>query len=175
MIITFSGTHGAGKTTTAKALAHQLGYEYYSVGSVMREIAKQRGITVKELAEQLSREPEIDRKIDAETQALANKKNIVVDARMGWYFLPDSLKVFITAPLKKRAQRTFNDPRKGDGFVSVKDAASQLEARQEQLSQNLVFLYGVDPYQESNFDMIIDSSEKSVDEVVHTIVAAIQS
>lgn len=175
MIITFSGTHGAGKSTTAKALAKRLGYEFYSVGDVMREIASERGLTVKELAEHLAREPEIDRDIDNRTKALSEKEKLVVDARMGWYFLPGSLKVFITAPLADRVERTFSSQRKSDGFTSERDAASQLEVRQEQLSQNLVKLYGVDPYQERHFDLIIDNADKSVEEVVDEIIAYMQN
>ncbi len=173
MIITFSGTHGAGKTTTARAVAERLGYEYYSVGAIMRDIAAERNVTIKEFAEHLAREPELDREVDLRTKALSGKTHLVVDARMGWFFLPNSLKVFVTAPLSVRAARAFADPRKADGFESEYNAASQLEARQEQISQNLVKLYGVDPYQESHFDLVIDTSEKSVDEVVDLIVAAL--
>ncbi len=173
MIITFSGTHGAGKTTTAKALAKRLGYTYYSVGDVMRQIATERGITIKELADQLQNEPELDKEIDSRTKLLATQDNLVVDARMGWFFLPKSLKVFITAPLNKRAARSFADPRKSDGFVDVNQAAEQLEGRQEQLTKNLSSLYGVNPYDPKNFDLIVDTSEKSVDEVVETIVSAL--
>lgn len=171
MIITFSGTHGAGKTTAAKALAKHLGYTYYSVGDVMREIASERNVTIKELADMLSSEPELDQEIDARTKALADKKDLVVDARMGWFFLPDSHKVFITAPLSARAKRTFSDPRKGDGFTSVADAAKQLEARQTQITKNLSALYGVNPYDPKNFDLVINTENYSVTQVVDKIIS----
>ena len=44
MKITLSGMVGSGKSTNAKLFAKELGYKHYSVGDLMREMAKERGI-----------------------------------------------------------------------------------------------------------------------------------
>ena len=52
MIITISGTPGSGKSTVAKMIATKLGFKHYSTGDFMRQMAKERGISLEELSKE---------------------------------------------------------------------------------------------------------------------------
>ncbi len=60
MIITISGKAGSGKSTIAKQLAKKLGLKHYSTGDFMRQMAKDKGVSLLEL----SRIAEKDKSID---------------------------------------------------------------------------------------------------------------
>ena len=46
MIITISGKAGSGKSTVAKELAKQLNLQHFSIGDIMRKMAKEKNISV---------------------------------------------------------------------------------------------------------------------------------
>ena len=51
MIVTISGTPGSGKSTVGKLIAKKLGLKHYSIGNLMRSMAKEKGLTLGELGE----------------------------------------------------------------------------------------------------------------------------
>ena len=94
-VITISGMLGSGKSTVARLLADKLGYTYYSTGDAQREIARARGVTTLELNRIADTDPTIDEAIDGvfkRFNAVPNK-NFVIDSRMAFFFIPNSLKV----------------------------------------------------------------------------------
>ena len=66
-MILIAGAQLTGKSTQAKNLAEHFGGEFYSVGSLFRQAAKERGITVAEQARLLLVERGIDVEIDYKT------------------------------------------------------------------------------------------------------------
>jgi cytidylate kinase len=66
-MILIAGAQLTGKSTQAKNLAEHFGGEFYSVGSLFRQAAKKRGITVAEQARLLLVERGIDVEIDYKT------------------------------------------------------------------------------------------------------------
>ena len=66
-MILIAGDQLTGKSTQAKNLAEHFGGDFYSVGSLFREAAKERGITVAEQARLLLVERGIDVEIDYKT------------------------------------------------------------------------------------------------------------
>lgn len=174
MIITFSGLNGAGKTAASKALADKLNYEWWGMAQITRAHAKKLGMTIEEHDKYAAQNPEIDLEIDQELAALSSKDNLVVDSRAGWHFLPESFKVFLTANEDIRAQRCFENARESEKYSSVEDARRGLRSRIEVFRNRLKKLYGIDVYDPSNFDLVIDTSNKTVQEVVSEIYDAVQ-
>ena len=104
MIITLGGTPGSGKSTVGKILAEELSYEFLSMGGIRREFAKKNGMTLEELNERAKKDPESDNMVDEYLKELAKKDGLIIDARLGWYFIPDSFKVWVTASEEERAK-----------------------------------------------------------------------
>ncbi|MBI2133066.1 nucleoside monophosphate kinase, partial [Candidatus Woesearchaeota archaeon] len=50
MIITISGVPGSGKSTVARVVAGKMNLKHISVGDILREIARSRGMTILEIS-----------------------------------------------------------------------------------------------------------------------------
>ena len=112
MIITISGRPGSGKSVVASRVAEELGLDHVSAGDFMREMAAERGISILELSRAAEQRQDIDREIDARTMRLARERdNFVMDARLGWHFIPDSIKVFLEVDPAVAARRIYEAQR----------------------------------------------------------------
>ena len=62
----------------------------------MREIAAKRGITLLELSKLAETDRSIDKELDNyQIQLGKDEDNFIIDARLGWHFIPDSIKIFL--------------------------------------------------------------------------------
>ena len=89
--ISLAGDLGSGKSTVGKILAPLFGAEIYSTGTIQRGIALQMGMSTLELNRYMETHPEIDGMIDDGLRALEKEeKNLIIDSRMAWHFVPSS-------------------------------------------------------------------------------------
>ena len=96
-IITIAGKLGSGKSSTSKMVASILSYEHASTGDFMRAMAEERGIKLDKLSKIAETDDSVDLTIDKYTKELGDKNNIVIDSRLGFYFISESFKVFLEA------------------------------------------------------------------------------
>src|ERR1035437_2410244 len=94
-IITIAGKLGSGKSSTAKMVAEILNYKHYSTGDFMRSIADEKGIPLVKFNKIAENDPSIDKILDDRNKEIGNMENIVLDSRLGFYFIPESFKVFL--------------------------------------------------------------------------------
>ncbi|MFT4250328.1 MAG: cytidylate kinase family protein [Candidatus Woesearchaeota archaeon] len=173
-IITFSGHNGSGKTAVSKEVAKQLGFSWWGMAEITRAHAEELGISILEHDRMVANNPDIDRELDKKLAELSSKEDIVVDSRAGWHFLPESIKVFLTASEAVRAQRAFSGQRSNEKYATVEDARRGLAERIEVFRSRLQKLYGINVYDEKNFDIVIDTSDMSVEEVVMKVLEEVQ-
>ena len=137
MIITISGTAGSGKSTVGKLLAQQLKFKHYSIGDFMRQIAKERNLSLEDLGRIAEGDKSIDQTLDRKQIELGkNNDRFVIDARLGYHFIPNSIKIFLTAELKDRAERIWKDItikniRKEERGENLKEIIEELKRREE--------------------------------------------
>ena len=161
-LITISGTLGSGKSTVAKLLAERLGYAYYSTGMAQRKIAEQRGLTTLELNAAAERDKTIDAQIDGVFEKLVQEnKNYVVDSRLGFFFIPTSFKVMLTASAEVAGERILNDAtRQGERrYPDAAAAVKALLARRALEVERFKTIYGVDIEDFSQFDLVIQTDQ----------------
>lgn len=171
MIVSIAGLPGAGKSTVGRLLAKRLGFDFVSAGAEFRNHAKGLGMTVEEHDKYLEEHPEVDEAFDEPFYgALAERKDVVVDGRAAFHFLPDSFKVFLLAPLEVRASRVAGKPRPSEESLTAEQAARSLRFREEQLKKNLQRLYGVDVLDSSLADLVLDSSAMTPEGLVDAIM-----
>jgi cytidylate kinase len=184
-IITIAGNNGAGKSSASEDAAIILGYQKKSTGDDMRQMAKDRGITLEELSKIAETDPSIDRTLDESNIEIGKMNNVVVDARLAFHFIPESFKVFllcdpVTAAKRITKDRITNPNRHNEStaqFETAEDIAVSLVKRLESERKRYFDLYGiVDHTDPSNFDLVIDTSkpENNKQEVPKIIAKAYQ-
>ncbi len=172
--ITITGDLGSGKSVVSKALRASLGFDIYSTGKVQREIAARYGMTTLELNQYAETHPEIDDEIDGVfVQLNGLPEGLIVDSRLAWFFMPESFKVFLSVPVEVAAARIMGDvARKREKYSDLEHAIEDLSARKDSENKRFREKYGADCTNMNNFDLVIDTSKFTPEEVAGEIVAS---
>ena len=73
-------------------------------------MAKEQGLDITSFNAYLNEHPEIDRQIEKSAAEYAQDHNqFIIDARLGWYAVPESFKVYLVVDIDVAAQRAFAD------------------------------------------------------------------
>lgn len=179
-IITVAGAVGSGKSSTAKAVAAELGYKHFSSGDLFRTIAKERGLSIEAINLTAEEQKEIDHQVDELLQKMGKEEqDIVIDSRLAWHWMPDSFKVYLTLDTDTAAERIYNHIKK-EGRVS-QDAESVTEVRknidirvtsERKRYQNL---YGLELTDPSHYDLVIDTKNNDLPTVTMMVLEAYQA
>lgn len=170
MKITVSGQTGTGSSTIAKLLAEKLGYDYYTSGEMFREMAHEMRMSMEEFEDYADEHTEYDMELDKRQREYgATHDSFVAESRLGWHLIPDSYKVMVRADETTRVQRVMQ--KEGvDEEGAKKHIAERERAAQKRFSQ----LYGIeDVFGKDNFDLVLDSSDKSPEELADEIAAVV--
>jgi len=179
-IITIAGTLGSGKSSTAKKLSELLGYKHYSTGDFMRSIADKRGLSLGDLSVLAESDTSIDKELDDRNKEIGQMLDIVLDSRLGFYFIPDSFKVFLELDLDIAAERILEDKKnnanrstESSGSFDTKESiVKEVESRFNSEKKRYKDLYGIeDQTAHSNFDLVINTKDNSLEEVVEEIIS----
>ena len=176
MIITITGYPGAGKSTVGRILAKKLRMKYYYTGDLMRKMAKERNITLEEMQRKAEKDFEYDRKIDAFSLQLARKhRNFILDARLGFYFIPDSVKVYLSVDPEIAAKRIVNDKRPEESkSCTKKQAIKKIKERVSSENKRYKRYYNVVIHDPRNYDIIIDTTNMTPEEIADSIIKIIK-
>jgi len=175
MIITLSGCPGSGKSTVADFLAKRLNLKRYSGGDFMRELATRKGVSLLELSRKAEKSFEVDKEIDKMYRRLQKEDNFVIDSRLGFMFLPNSIKIFLSVNPKTGAKRIFGQKRRIERENTTLTKTLENIRRREK-SERLRYkkYYGINIDDLSNYDIIIDTSNMNKREVNNSVFKAIK-
>ncbi|MEM1535367.1 MAG: (d)CMP kinase [Candidatus Pacearchaeota archaeon] len=168
MEITISGIPGSGKSTLARGLAKKLGLSYFSSGNIRRAIASAFGLTIDQLNKIGEKFAVTDRLVD-ELIARLLKKDFVLDARLGWWLFPKSIKIFLTCSLDVAARRILKAKRKSEeSYKNINEVKREIRKRMASDKLRYKRYYGIsDVYAIKNFDIIIDTTKLSKKEMIN--------
>jgi len=155
-VITISGPAGSGKSHCACALAEIFGMQCHSAGSIFRQIARERGLTIEELTAKAETDPQIDQEIDQRSEMLALGGGIVLEGRLVTFFASkaeNKLSFYLTAPFDERAKRIAE--REG---ISLDEARGRTEAREESEKRRYRSLYDLDIMDLSIYDFVVNTA-----------------
>lgn len=177
MRITISGKAGTGKSTVAKLLAHKLNLKHYSIGDLMRVMAKEKGITLLELNTLAETDNSIDIELDDKLKELGQtKNNFVVDGRLTAFFIPHAdVKVFLEADDEERAKRIMKDNREHEKSSYLDEAIKNIRKREESEQKRYQKYYGVNYLDRKLYDLFIDTTKLTPNQVVDKIVEFVKS
>ena len=164
-IITLGGLPGSGKSTVKRLLVEALGYQSFSTGDYARNLAVERGLSLEEFNTLIAHDKSIDLHIDKEQTRIGRDENhFIIDSILGFHFIPHSFKVHLSVPIEVSAQRIFDDKHSALRVASH-DSPDTYEAtleknrrRIENHKMRYLEHYGIHIYDETNFDLVIDTS-----------------
>ena len=177
MKITVSGIIGSGKSTVSKKLAEKLGLEYFSVGGIMRQMAVERGMQIKELTEHAKGDGgALDKELDDRQVKIGKTRdNFVMDSRLGFHFIPDSFKVFLYVGLDEGASRIFSASRGEESYLDIEEAKEHMVKRMSSEKQRYKQYYNLDFPDGCKFDLEIDTTDIGPDEVIERIIQGLRN
>lgn len=160
----------------ARQVAEHLGLFHVSAGDFMREMAAERGMSILELSRVAEGDDAIDAEIDARTVRLAlTRDDFVIDARMAWFFIPYSVKVFLDVRTEVAAARIYHSMRDTEREnVDLDATIAALRERTESEAGRYRRFYGIDYLDTDHYHIVIDTSQLAVDEVVGELLARLK-
>ncbi|MEM4633739.1 MAG: cytidylate kinase family protein [Candidatus Anstonellaceae archaeon] len=166
MIICISGLTGSGKNTVSELVAQKLGLRL--VSPTFKTLAAKHKMSLMDFHKKAEREHSIDKRFDAQLLAQAKKGNCVVSTWLGPWIVKDAnLRVWLYAKKEARAAR-----------IAKRDAMPLEEAERHVLerdeSNHLRYreIYGIDIYDHTDFDILINTERFSPQQSSEIIVAA---
>ena len=176
MIITISGKPGSGKSTVAKLIAKKLGLKHYSMGDLQRSIAKEMGITIKEMGRLEEQSGEIDKQIEKMQTELGEKEeDFIIDSRLGYHFIPNSIKIFLDVNEWESVERIIGDKREEEKFVDDKSAKKDIIERISSEKKRFKEYYNLDFENPDNYDLVVDTSDINAEVVADKILKFIKN
>ena len=172
-IISLAGELASGKGTVSKLLSEELDYTIYRNGEYVRKLAKDKGLVITSFNEYLNEHPEIDRQIEKSAAEYASgHDNFIIDARLGWYAVPESFKVYLTIDINEAARRAFYDEarKSTEKFTSIEEQKADMERRYKMENARYFNLYGVRKEDLSNYDLVVDTTDKTPIQVKEKIL-----
>ncbi|TRN01782.1 cytidylate kinase [Sulfolobus sp. E1] len=173
MIIVISGPAGSGKTSVASRLAKSLSFKLVSAGNLFREIAKEKDMDVISLNRVAESDFEIDKSVDRRIyEYLLSEKDLVIESHIaGWLFREyANVTIYLWAPLKVRATRiSMRDN------IPYNEALIQIIRREYMHYRRFKKFYGIDINNLSVFDLVINTNNMSLDNVVKVILTYLLS
>ena len=178
-VITIAGALGSGKSSTANGVAHALGYRRFSAGDLQRATATSLGLTYDKFQQLALADPAYDRKTDDTLIAAGKEDGVVIDSRLGYHFIPDSFKVFLTLTPEIAATRILKDSKTNPnrqretagGITNAATIAAGIRERFAIERERYQIHYGItDYYDPKYFNIIIDTAKFPLDEVIQKVV-----
>lgn len=174
MIITIGGKIGSGKSTVAQMLANKLGYTVIGIGDMKRELAKKMWLTILERDQIGWSDPakarEYDLQFDEYQKSLSLDSAIVLDSKLWFWNQPHSFKIFVDVSDEVGAQRVLNAQRDSDARNSYEEVLQTNAQRHQGHKENYTKLYGVDIFDMSHYDLVIDTTSLTPEEVLSQIL-----
>ena len=175
MIITISGKPGSGKSSVGILVAKKLGFKYYCIGDLRREMAKKKGISLEELNKLGEKESFTDLDVDRFAEEKGKTEdNFVMVGRTSFHFIPNSIKFFLDVDQKTGAERIFNHSRNDEKYNDLNEAIEKIRKRHESDKVRYKKYYNLDVFNKKNYDYIIDTTNLTIKDVVDKIIEKIR-
>ena len=182
-IITIAGSLGSGKSSTANRIAEILGYSRASTGDFSRSLADERGITLAELNTLAEIDPTVETALDDLNRSIGMKEKVVLDSRLGFYFVPESFKVYLKVDPAVAADRILKDAEVNPnrqkeirgGFDTKESVIKGISDRLASERKRYQERYGIaDNTAAENFDLVIDTATMPLEDVAQKVVRQYQ-
>ena len=173
MLITMWWKAGSGKWTVSKLLAKELWYEIVSIWDMKRKLAAEMWINIIEfnkMWDDPKNAKEFDLKYEEYQKSLKLTDNIILDSRLGFYAQPKAFKILLDVDEEVAWERIFKAKRETDKNTTKKHAIDEVKERNSGDEARYQKLYNVDLWNPNNYNLVIDTSERTPEEVLEIIL-----
>lgn len=161
------------KWTVSKILAEKLGYEIISIWDMKRKLAKEMWLNIHEfnlLWEKPENAKEFDLKYEEFQKCLDLNSNIILDSRLGFFTQPNAFKILLDVSEEIAGERIYKAERDTDKQESLQAAIEEVHNRNKADFERYIKLYDIDLRDQQNYDLVIDTWDKSPNEVAEIIL-----
>lgn len=173
---------GSGKSHTAKRLASKYGLKYYSGGDALKALAMREGYKRKKrgwweskegirFLEHRGKDLKFDMAVDEKLLEVASQGNVVLDSWTMPWLLEKALKIWLEAPLRKRAERIAER----DG-ISIQEAVKAL--KKKECATKIIYkkLYDFDLGEDfAPFHLLLDTNNLNREEVFNILCMVVNN
>ena len=173
MLITMWWKAWSGKWTVSKLLAKELGYQIVSIGDMKRKLAAEMWINIIEfnkMWDDPEKSAEFDLKYEEYQKSLKLSDDIILDSRLGFYAQPHAFKILLDVDEEVAWERIFKAERDTDKHATKKHAINEVKERNSSDEARYMKLYNVDLWNHNNYNLVIDTSERTPEEVLQIIL-----
>ena len=175
MRISISGPPGSGKTTVCVLVANELGYDHVLVGQIFRQMALERKMDLESFGRLAEEDETIDKELDERMLAFARaNENIVLEGRLTGAMLKSKklvvFAVFVVADERVRAERIARRE-----INDVEQVLRKMQSRERSEKKRYLAYYGINPYDRSIYDLWVDSTNSTAEEVAETIIKRVRA
>lgn len=175
MKIAINGSLGSGKSTVAKMLSAELGWPYVATGVRFREMAREKNMDLSAFSKYAEENPYVDQAVDDWLRSFNDAGEcLVIDSRMAPFFIQNAFKVRLVVSDEEGARRIFQDEARGveERFSDMSAAKEAYRLRSESERQRYFARYQVDVGDLSQYDLVLDTSDMTPEEVCAAIKEA---
>lgn len=167
--ITISGTPGSGKSTVAVILEKKLGIKRIYSGMIFRENADKYKMSLEEFGKFCEKNSDIDKELDNRQLEILKKGEVILEGRLaGWLAYLNKIpafKIIIDTDIETRAKRIVNRE-----AGSVEKRKKEIIKREKSEILRYKKYYNIDLKDTSIYDLVIDSGDKTPEEIVDIIL-----
>lgn len=164
--ITIFGLAGTGKSSAGKFFADKRKYIFYSSGNLFREMAREHGLDLYKFGKLCEKDSSIDKEFDKRIEKFGkDNDDFVLDSRLAWNFIPDSIKVKLICGDDERFRRVAERDK-----ITIDEAKRKTIEREASEKSRYYNYYKIKDYtDDKHFELIIDTTNISIEEVAKKI------
>lgn len=176
-IITICGGLGSGKSSTAKLVAKELGFQHFSSGDFFRQVGLELGLSINEINIRAETDPKIDAMTDQKLRDMKNESKIVIDSRTAYHWIPESFKVYLDLPVEIAKNRILesiqNDKlrQESEQVSNIEEVYKKMEERFASEQKRYWDLYKINNKNLKQFDLVVDTDKNNLNQVVDIVVS----
>ncbi len=136
-------------------------------------MAAEKNMSVTEFGDYVEKHPEIDIELDDIARQYGKEHDyFIIDARLGFYTVPESFKVYVKVDPDEGARRAYYDPdrKKTENFMTIEEYKEDMQKRYKGENERYLKLYGVDRADMSNYDLVIDTTNMTREEAKDKVI-----
>lgn len=173
MLITMWWKAWSWKWTVSKILAEKLWYEIVSIWDMRRKLAQEMWLNIHEfnkLWDNPENAKEFDIKYEEYQKSLDINSNIILDSRLGFYAQPNAFKILLDVSEEIAWKRIWKAGRETDKQETIQAAIEEVHNRNKLDFERYIKLYNIDVRDQWNYDIVVDTWDKTPDEVAEIIL-----